>query len=185
LHYRAEASYFWSESSGLRLLFAPFSVSVEGTPQSAISFDGETFAADVDTTVDYTFNSYRASYIYRFLGSKDDQFNLGFTVKIRQAEITFSQGSLSESYDNIGFVPLIYLEWQKALTSSLLLNFQSDALAGGPGRAIDVSLKLRYKLSKSTLVGLGYRTLEGGADNDEVFTFSWFNYSVADLVYKF
>jgi hypothetical protein len=76
LHYRAEASYFWSESSGLRLLFAPFSVSVEGTPQSAISFDGETFAADVDTTVDYTFNSYRASYIYRFLGSKDDQFNL-------------------------------------------------------------------------------------------------------------
>ena len=50
-----------------------------------------------------------------------------------------------------------------------------DALAGGPGRAIDLGLRLDYQAGPCWTIGAGFRTLEGGADTDEVYNFAWFN----------
>jgi len=42
-----------------------------------------------------------------------------------------------------------------------------------------------YDVSASTKVLAGYRVLEGGADNDEVYTFSLFHYAVAGIEMRF
>ena len=60
-----------------------------------------------------------------------------------------------------------------------------DALGGGPGRAIDLALKLGYDFSRRWALTFGYRTVEGGADVDDVYNFAWFNYAVVSGVYKF
>lgn len=182
---RAELYYRPKGNHGFRLLYAPFTVNVNGTPRQDIQYDGETFTAGSEVDFTYTFNSYRATWFYAFWGHGDNQFNLGFTGKIRDAVTRFKQGSVEEDYTNVGFVPLLFIEYQKSLGKNWWLNFTMDGLAGGPGRAFDVALKVRTALSDSAQLGLGYRTLEGGADNDEVFTFSWFNYALADLVISF
>ncbi len=58
-------------------------------------------------------------------------------------------------------------------------------LAAPQGRAFDVALKGRYALGSRAELAAGYRTVEGGADNDEVYTFAWLHYAVASLMYRF
>ena len=135
--------------------------------------------------MEYTFNSYRLSYVYAYSGFGSDQFNIGFTGKIRDAKTTFSQPGQSSFYSNVGFVPLLYFEYQKGFGSNYEFNITSDLAAAPQGRAIDVALKLRRELSSNSKLGVGLRSLEGGADNEKVFTFSWFNYFVLDYVYHF
>ena len=61
------------------------------------------------------------------------------------------------------------------------LLFDADALAAPQGRAEDVLLAATWALREGLFVYAGYRTLEGGADNDEVYTFAWFHYAVAGV----
>jgi hypothetical protein len=51
-------------------------------------------------------------------------------------------------------------------------------LAAPQGRAEDVLAAVVLRLSDSYAMRAGYRILEGGADNDEVYNFSLFNYAV-------
>ena len=57
--------------------------------------------------------------------------------------------------------------------------------AGGPGRLFDVALKLDYEVNDNWRVGGGYRTLEGGADTDDVYNFGWLHFAVLDIRYQF
>ena len=59
---------------------------------------------------------------------------------------------------------------------SVLLD--GDALFSQYGRAEDVLLALQYHHSRRLALRMGYRILEGGADNDEVYTFALFHYAV-------
>jgi len=184
-HYRAEGIFRFKKNHAIRGVYAPSDIEVTGRANGPVVFNGQTFNSNQDLTVRYQFNSYRLSYIYALWGFNDDQFNLGITAKVRDAEITFTQGGTSSSYDNVGFVPLIYLEYQKALSQNFLFNFNVDAAAASQGRAIDAAIKFRYRLDNDWQIGAGARSLEGGADNDKVYTFSWFNYAVVDLVARF
>ena len=42
-----------------------------------------------------------------------------------------------------------------------------------------------YRLSDRIGIRAGYRILEGGADNDEVYNFSLFNYASVGITYTF
>jgi hypothetical protein len=64
------------------------------------------------------------------------------------------------------------------------LGTDIDALGGGPGRAIDAALRLGYDPGGRLAYNIGYRTVEGGADIDEVFSFAWVHYGVASLVWR-
>lgn len=59
-----------------------------------------------------------------------------------------------------------------------------DALAAPQGRAKDVLLALQYKVNEKVTLKGGYRILEGGADNDEVYSFALFNYAVLGVTFK-
>ena len=184
-HYRMEAYYKINTRHSLRLVYAPLNISVGGRRATDTVFNDTRFSTAEDLDIEYKFNSYRISYIYSFWDSEDDKLNLGITAKIRDAKTTFAQTGLSSTYDNIGFVPLIYFEFQKALAKKWKINLTLDGAYASQGRAIDAALKLRRDFSEKSSLGLGFRTLEGGAENEKVYTFSWFTYAVADLVIEF
>ncbi len=81
-------------------------------------------------------------------------------------------------------VPLInfYLNWNFTQRAGFLL--EGDALVGKQGRAEDIFGGFTYKLNDIISAKAGYRVLEGGADNDEVYNFTWFNYASAGVVIR-
>ena len=161
LYYRLESYYRMNKRHALRLVYAPFDVEVTGRADKEVLFNGQKFSKTEDLTVGYRFNSYRLTYLYGLWGFRRHQINLGLTAKIRDAKIVFSQSNISRSYDNIGFVPLLYFEYQKALGINWNLNLTFDAAAASQGRAIDVALKLRRLIGKGSEFGFRY-TQSGG-----------------------
>jgi len=109
----------------------------------------------------------------------------GLTAKIRDAQIALAQGDVSAAKDDLGFVPLAHLAWEWRPAANWRATFDADALAGGPGRAEDVALKLSRDLGERTRLAVGYRMVEGGADVDEVYNFAWLHYAVASLYVSF
>lgn len=174
-----------SERSSLRLLAAPLRTTDSLTPDGPVEFDGVTFPAGQPLDVRYVFDSYRLSYVYRFRSSGPVSFRAGLTAKLRSAQIRLSGSSLEAAKTDTGFVPLLYggVRWQ--MTPALALDLDVDALASGQGRAEDVSLRLEARLSDRVDVFAGARTLEGGADNDEVYSFAWFAYAVGGVTIRF
>ena len=82
-------------------------------------------------------------------------------------------------------MPLVYFAADYRVAQRWHVAFDFDGLAGGPGRAIDLSLKLRYDVNDRWALTAGYRMLEGGVDIDEVYNFAWFNSAVVSGVYRF
>ena len=172
------------ERHGLRALVAPFSLTETGTSAEPIRFAGADYAADEPVEATYTFNSYRLTYRYRALGGDRSAGWVGFTAKIRDATVALEQGPTSSRKDDVGFVPLLHLAGDWYFAPDWRLGFDADGLAGGPGRAIDATLKLGYDLNRNWTVSAGYRTLEGGADVDEVYAFAWLHYLVGSVSYR-
>jgi hypothetical protein len=170
---------------GLRALLAPLSITETGSLEDPVDFAGETFLPGEDVEATYKFNSWRLSYRYRYLERERISLWVGFTAKIRDAKIELVQGETSSRKTDVGFVPLLHLaaDWQFSKRSHILFDF--DGLAGGPGRAFDISLKLGYDLNRSWALTGGYRMVEGGADVESVYNFAWLHYAVASAVYRF
>jgi hypothetical protein len=168
----------------LEALLAPLSVTGSGTLSEAVAFAGEIFEAGTPVEGTYRFNSWRIGYRYRLTDRPGLGFWIGFTAKLRDAEIRLRQGSTSARDTDLGFVPLLHLaaDWRFARRGHL--EFEFDGLAGGPGRAFDTGLRLGYELSDGWMVSAGYRTLEGGADVDTVYNFAWLHYGVLSLVIR-
>ncbi len=78
-------------------------------------------------------------------------------------------------------VPLLHLRGDILLGDrwSFLADIEG---AGAPqGRAVDATVQLRYTLPSGWRTALGYRTLEGGADNDDVYTFAWLHHALISV----
>lgn len=173
-----------AERHGVRLLLAPFSLTETATPGAPVSFAGASFSAGTPLDATYTFNSYRLTYRYRFHRGTRWAWWVGFTAKLRDATIALDQGSVSSRKDDLGFVPLLHVAGRWSLAPSWTASIDADALAGGPGRAVDAALELSYDLDHRWSAQLGYRTVEGGADVDEVYTFAWLHYAVASIGWR-
>jgi hypothetical protein len=185
LFFRLRANYTITSRHTLSLLYAPLETESKGNLPYDILFEGVTFPANTDMTGTYKFNSYRLTYRYEIVLKPEFEFGLGFTAKIRDAKIAlFSAGLISEK-TNLGFVPIINfrLLWNIDDTFGLLLD--GDALVVPQGRAEDVLIAATYKLSDNLRIRAGYRILEGGADNDEVYNFALFHYASVGFSYTF
>jgi hypothetical protein len=166
---------------GLRLLLAPFSLTETGTPEQQVRFAGATYAPGVPTKATYTFNSYRLSYRYRALARERTTAWVGVTAKVRDAVIALEQGGTTSRKEDLGFVPLLHLAGEWRFAPGWQLGLDSDALAGGPGRAVDAALKLGYDVGDRWTVRAGYRMVEGGADVTEVYSFAWLHFAVLSV----
>jgi len=183
----ARLYFTWSisERHGVRALLAPLSYTETGVLDEPVDFVGEAYLPGAPTEANYRFNSWRLTYRYRFHGSDRWRWWVGFTAKVRDARIGLRQGETASSDSNVGFVPLLHLaaDWRFAERWHVLMDL--DALAGGPGRAEDLGLKIAVDVSDRWTVTAGYRTVEGGADTDDVFNFAWFHSAVVSGICRF
>ncbi len=178
---RVRVTYHANDRESWSLLYAPLSLHGEGSSPTDISFNGITFPANTPLTADYQFNSYRLTYRRMFHPERRLSWGLGLTAKIRDASIGLSSATQSTESTDFGFVPLINfrVNWNLGDRWDVLLD--GDALVGPQGRAEDVLLALKYRVSDSTNVRLGYRVVEGGADVGQVYNFTRVNYATVGL----
>lgn len=181
---RLDGHWNINDKHGLRVVLAPLEVSDTGDLPAETRFAGETFAAGT-TEGTYKFNIYKLTYRYTFVDKPGLQWRVGFTAAVRDANVELRQGALQANDDNVGFVPALHLSSDYRVAERWMLRFDFDGLAGGPGRLFDVALKLDYAVNDNWRVGGGYRTLEGGADTDDVYSFGWLHYAVVDVRYRF
>lgn len=183
--YRVRFTWAFRERHSLSLLVAPLRVASEGQVSRPIRFEGVEFAADTRLKANYRFDSYRLTYRYDLMKRQDLQAGIGFTAKIRDAAISLEDAEHKAEKTNTGPVPLVNFRvaWQPRESMAMVL--EGDALAAPQGRAEDVLVSLQYKVDDPVTFKIGYRILEGGADNDEVYTFSLFNYAAAGIIVTF
>lgn len=183
-YFRARIHYAVSARTDLSVLIAPLEIQAAGRVGKDIDFAGKTFPADQPLDATYRFNSYRLTYRYDFYEAADFEFGLGLTAKIRDAEIRLSSGDIESGKSNVGFVPLVNFRMLWKIDHRLHLLVDGDALAAPQGRAEDVLAAFEYRISNRLALRAGYRILEGGADNDEVYSFALLNYAAIGLTFR-
>jgi hypothetical protein len=176
--FRVRLTFMIGERHILSFLAAPLELDASGSIDGSVDFAGETFDEGDHLDALYRFNSYRLTYRYRLYDSEKLSFGIGFTGKIRDAAVVISGGGKKAEKTNTGFVPLINFSLKWRISHGLGLLFEGDALAAPQGRAEDVLLALEYDIMTDLSLRIGYRILEGGADNDEVYNFTLLHYIV-------
>lgn len=178
--FRARVGAVLAERHHLILTWAPVRLDARGALPRDVRFAGEDFAAGSSASAQYKFDSYRLTYRYALVRSSPLDLELGATAFVRDAAISL-QGARYAEKANVGFVPLLSfrLEWRFAPPVSLLLD--GDALAARQGRAEDVLVALRAQVRAGVHLHAGYRIIEGGADNAEVYNFALINQLVVGL----
>ena len=183
--YRIRLNYTIKSRHTISVLYAPLEVKSDGRIKNNIIFNGVTFQANTDISGTYKFNSYRLTYRYKIVQKPKIEFGLGLTAKIRDAKIALSSLGLASEKTNLGFIPIVNFRLLWKANNKIGLLLEGDALVAPQGRAEDVLIAVVYKLSEKLNVRAGYRILEGGANNDEVYNFSLFHYASAGLSYTF
>ncbi len=182
IYTRIRLNYKFGSRHTLSLLYAPLTVLSDGRISRDISYAGELFSANSDIEATYKFNSYRLTYRYDIVQKPKFDFALGLTAKIRDAKISLASGDIYGEKINVGFVPIVNFRLHWRPTDKFGILFEGDALAAPQGRAEDVQIAATYKVSDWLGLRAGYRILEGGADNDEVYTFSMFHYASVGIL---
>ena len=132
----------------------------------------------------YRFNSYRATYRYDIKKTERTRIGIGLTAKIRDAEVTIEGGGQTSTKTNVGFVPLINFRFLQILWGNISFLLEADALGAPQGRAEDVLAAFQMPISNRIHIRVGYRLLEGGADVDEVYTFTYLHYLTAGMTIR-
>jgi len=185
IFYRLELVTKLNEKYGLRFLYAPLTLNADGVLNKNIHFNDKTFYSGSKIDALYQFNSYRITYFYSFLKSEKFKMDIGVTGKIRDARIRIKDGFQISEKSNIGFVPLIYIQTLTNISDKWAFICGGDMLAAPQGRAEDILTGFLYKVSPKVKLKAGYRFLEGGADNDEVYNFAFIHYFVIGGVFEF
>lgn len=164
-------------------LIAPLELDYQFQSQNSFQFDESTFNSNQSTRVNYKFNSYRVGFFRKW---EVDQlkFWVGGVIKIRDAHIEVQQNTQSESYSDFGVVPLLGVGAQWSFKPKWSVFSHLDALGAAQGYAYDLQVEMRYKFLKNYSVGLGYRSLGGGADNDTLKNFAQFDTAYLSLIYE-
>jgi hypothetical protein len=181
IFYRIRVNYTIKNRHTLSLLYAPLEIKSNGNISNDIFFEGLTFPSNTDLEGIYKFNSYRLTYRYEFVVRPKFELGFGLTAKIRDAKISLASAGFESEKVNVGFVPIINFRMMWKPDDKLGILLEGDALAAPQGRAEDVLIAATYRFSDTFGLKAGYRILEGGADNDEVYNFALFNYASVGL----
>lgn len=171
-----------TERQRLRFLVAPLRVDEDGTLDAPVVFQDTLFAAG-PASAKYRFDSYRVSWRWRFHDTAAWTWDVGATLNVRDAEVQLSQAGVTRRRTDTGLVPLLALEGQWRFAPRWRGVFDFEGLAAPQGRAIDVALKIAYEVTPRLGVNAGYRLLDGGADNDDIYTFARFDQAVLGVTW--
>jgi len=182
---RTKINYSINDRHNFAIFAAPLRLNANGKVNKPVFFEGVEFPANAQLKGKYRFDSYRFTYRYDFHPSQKLMFGVGITAKVRDAAISIEDSTAKSEKPNTGFVPLINFrgEWTPVDKVSLLLD--GDALAAPQGRAEDVLIAMRFKITRDISLKLGYRILEGGADAGSVYNFTLVHYIVLGSIASF
>ncbi len=189
----SDTAYFWRARADLRVarnhvvsaLIAPLRVNAAGTFDEPVSFAGTTFAPGVPVKGLYVFNSYRLTYRWEPVQNEQWRFGVGLTAKIRDAVTRLEGGGARAEKSNVGAVPLVNFLLERRLGRGVAMRVEGDALAAPQGRAEDVFAGIIVDAGPRLSFKTGYRILEGGADNDEVYAFALIHYIAVGAIVRF
>jgi hypothetical protein len=120
-----------------------------------------------------------------FIRESAGDWSAGAAVLVRDARIRLAQGALSAQDDDLGLVPLLHAHGRYRLSELITLVVDFEGAWSPQGRAFDIGLRAERDLTNGWYGHLGLRTLEGGADNSDVYTFAWINFATIGLGYRF
>lgn len=180
-YYRLRVNLELGNRHTIRLLIAPLTKIGTGVFQEPIFFEETIFEANTPIDGTYRFNTYRLTYRYTFYHRENWVLGAGVAGLIRDAKVELVQPNRIDSNTDVGFVPLLHLYAERKIGTSHSLILDAETLAGPQGRATDVAMTFSYGLSDNWSLFTGYRLLEGGADVDDVFNFSWINFGLFGL----
>lgn len=183
--FRATLVWDFGDRWSFRALAAPFASETEFVSAVPVDFDGATFPAGAPLTQRFEFDSYRFTFFRRFAPGGPWSFRAGVTGKVRDASIEVVGGGSSARRDDLGFVPLLYGGARYDAGGRWAFDAEADALGAPQGRAIDLSLRAELRAGERLRPYVGLRWLDGGADNDEVYTFATVRYAFAGLGLRF
>ena len=166
-----------NERHSLDLLVAPLRLHAEGSVPREVRFHEAVFPAGAPLEGDYRFDSYRLRYRYGLMRAENLTGEVGLTAKVRDAAIRVRGGGKDSEKSNTGFVPLLNFRLLWTFSDPFGFQLEGDALAAPQGRAEDVMGSLLFDVNPRLTVRAGYRLLEGGADNDEVYNFTLIHYA--------
>jgi hypothetical protein len=184
ISFRLKLGYTFAEKNHLFALFAPLGLNYEGTAPFDIGFQRSLFPEGQLIEGFYKFNSYRLGYWREVLKSDRWTIGVGFTAKIRDAQVKLTSSGLSDQKDDLGFVPLLHI-FASYEFDRWMLYLDGDGLAGGPGRAFDFFLGAGKNITDNLSAKAGYRILEGGADVPEVYNFTLIHFAALGLAWEF
>lgn len=184
-YYRLSFTHKFKSPNGIRFLYAPLKFSGEKKYNNDISFNGVNFLANQTTETQFQFNSYRGTYFREIISNKNKLLRVGGTLKVRDAFIELRQSDRSKARKSVGIVPLVYVYSKYKFENNFIMTLDFDGLIAPQGRAFDVALMLGYYFNPTFQIDLGYRMLEGGADNKKVYNFSQINYYFTALQLNF
>lgn len=156
-----------------------------GALPTATTFTTGVFAPGARTTGNYRFDTWRFTYRYTLVQQENFRLRIGITGLIRDAEIRLTQGGLVRRDSDVGFVPLLHASFDWRIAPRVTLMGEIDALGASQGRAIDIGLRAAYDLDRNWQVTGGWRFLDGGVDNSDVFNFARFHTLTAGVAYRF
>lgn len=182
---RVEAGYEFSFPLYAGIMASTLRLDADGTLDRPVEFDNKIFSAGTGVKATYRFDSYRATARYYFIDNTAFRAGAGFTAKIRDAEITLEGGGQKGGLKNTGFVPILNLYLQWFISPSFSMLVYGDGAWSPYGRAEDFFAGADWKINDNFSLMAGYRILEGGADNDTVYTFSLFHYAVIGIGFRF
>lgn len=180
-YYNLKLGYSFKGKNHFFILYAPLSVNYEGAAPFDIRYQNATFLQGQNIDAYYKFNSYRLTFRRDIFSSDKWLVGIGFTAKIRDAEIRLTTADMSEKKVDLGFVPLLnlYAEYDFEKWS---VFFEGDGLAGGPGRAFDFYLGGKIPINEHLKIKAAYRMVEGGADVSSVYNFTMLHFANLGLI---
>lgn len=180
-YYSLKLGYNFNEKNHIFLLYAPLSANYTGLAPFDIKYQNTTFLKGNDIDAYYQFNSYRLTYRRDIYESEKWLIGIGFTAKIRDAEIKLTDSFGSDNKEDFGFVPLLnfYAEYN---FNNWAVFLDGDGLAGSQGRAFDVYLGGKRPINEFLKIKAAYRMVEGGADVSTVYNFTMLHFANFGLI---
>jgi hypothetical protein len=183
--YRLRAGYTIANRHTISALYAPLTVDYNGSFDQDINLNNAIYRRNEDVSVNYKFKSYRLTYRYDFVANYRWKVGAGLTGKIRDAYVRYRTASNDQHFSNFGFVPLVNFHIGYKPSAHWTAILEGDARASKFGRAEDIFAGVSYYVNPNLGIKLGYRVVEGGADNDQIYNFTWINYASAGLLISF
>jgi len=182
-------------------LYQPLELNTQVVLPQAVTVDGLTFPAETPLDLRYGFPFYRVSYLYEVSCRPGLSIQLGGSLQIRDATITFTSadGQTRRTNRDVGPVPAFKGRLEYTGTSGWFTGFEIDGFYapvkyfnGGKsdvtGAIVDASARGGYHFSPTVAGFANVRWLGGGAegtsepeDFSDGYTRNWLHFMIVSL----